>query len=41
MTAGQYIVISHNDALISEAKALYGVSMQENISKVVSLRNEE
>lgn len=34
----QYIVISHNDAMISKAKLLYGVSMNEhNVSKVVSL----
>jgi chromosome segregation protein len=35
----QYIVISHNDALISEADNLYGVSMdQDGISKVTSLK---
>ena len=35
----QYIVISHNDNLISEANQLYGVSMTENgISKVISLK---
>ncbi len=35
----QYIMISHNDMMISEADAIYGVSMQENgISKVVSLK---
>ncbi len=38
MTSGQYIIVTHNDALISEASALYGISMQENISKVISLR---
>ena len=38
MTSGQYIIITHNDALISEASTLYGVSMQENISKVISLK---
>ncbi len=38
MTSGQYIVVTHNDALISEATTLYGVSMQENISKVISLK---
>jgi len=38
MTSGQYIIITHNDALISEATTLYGVSMQENISKVISLK---
>lgn len=35
----QYIMISHNDAVISEADILYGVSMDEHgISKVVSLK---
>ncbi len=35
----QYIIISHNDGIISEATNLYGVSMDEySISKVVSLK---
>ncbi|NTV24114.1 MAG: AAA family ATPase, partial [Nanoarchaeota archaeon] len=35
----QYIVISHNDGVISEADNLYGVSMNEHgMSKVVSLK---
>jgi chromosome segregation protein len=35
----QYIVVSHNDSLISEADYLYGVSMDEfGTSKVVSLK---
>ncbi|MBS3123480.1 chromosome segregation protein SMC [Candidatus Woesearchaeota archaeon] len=34
----QYLVISHNDAIISEADTLYGVSMQEGVSKVTSVR---
>ena len=34
----QYIVISHNDSVISEADNLYGVSMQNGISKVTSLK---
>ncbi len=35
----QYIIISHNDGVITEADTLYGVSMSEhNISKVVSLK---
>ncbi len=34
----QYIMISHNDSIISKASKLYGVSMNEhNASKVVSL----
>ncbi|MFT7616142.1 MAG: chromosome segregation protein [Candidatus Woesearchaeota archaeon] len=36
----QYIVISHNDGLISSANTLYGVSMEQQagVSKVVSLK---
>ncbi|MEK6816061.1 MAG: hypothetical protein AABY09_00470, partial [Nanoarchaeota archaeon] len=34
----QYIVISHNESIITEADTIYGVSMQEGVSKVVSLR---
>ncbi|HIJ02586.1 TPA: chromosome segregation protein SMC, partial [Candidatus Woesearchaeota archaeon] len=35
----QYIIISHNDSVISEADTLYGVSMNEHgISKVTSLK---
>ena len=35
----QYIIISHNDSVISEADTLYGVSMNEfGISKVTTLR---
>jgi len=35
----QYLLISHNDALISEADNLYGISMNEHgISQVVSLK---
>ena len=37
MSTGQYIVVTHNDALISESSNLYGVSMQEGVSKVLSL----
>jgi chromosome segregation protein len=38
MLSGQYIVITHNDALITAATTLYGVSMQEGLSKVISLK---
>jgi chromosome segregation protein len=36
----QYIVISHNDAIISEGDILYGVSMnpEAGLSNVVSLK---
>ncbi|MEM4625258.1 MAG: chromosome segregation SMC family protein [Candidatus Pacearchaeota archaeon] len=35
--SGQYIIISHNDSIISEANVLYGVSMNQGISKIISL----
>ncbi|MFH1248559.1 MAG: chromosome segregation SMC family protein [archaeon] len=35
---GQYLVITHNDAVIGEATTLYGVTMQDGISRVLSLR---
>ena len=35
----QYLIMSHNDAVISEANSLYGISMNEHgISQVVSLK---
>ena len=35
----QYVIISHNDSVISESDNLYGVSMNElGISKTVSLK---
>jgi len=35
----QYVIISHNEGMISEADTLYGVTMDEsNMSKVVSLK---
>jgi len=39
-TKAQYVVISHNDAIISEADILYGVSMNQEagLSNVVSLK---
>lgn len=38
MGAGQYIIVTHNDALIMNSKFIYGVSMHEGISKVLSLK---
>jgi chromosome segregation protein len=38
MQKGQYIVITHNDEVITNATNLYGLSMHEGISKVISLR---
>jgi len=38
MKQGQYLMITHNDSIISESSSIiYGVSMQEGISKVLSL----
>jgi chromosome segregation protein len=38
MKSGQYVMITHNDSIISESSnVLYGVSMQEGISKILSL----
>lgn len=38
MRKGQYIVITHNDEIITNATNLYGVSMHDGVSKVVSLK---
>jgi chromosome segregation protein len=38
MQKGQYIVITHNDEIISNATNLYGVSMSEGVSKIISLK---
>ena len=38
MQRGQYIVITHNDEVISKATNLYGISMHDGISKIISLR---
>ena len=38
MKKGQYIVITHNDEVITRATNLYGVSMHDGISKIISLR---
>lgn len=38
-TNAQYIVISHNDSIISEADSLFGVTMNEDgVSKIVALK---
>ena len=35
----QYVMISHNDAMISEAEQIYGITMQQNgMSKIVSMK---
>jgi len=38
MQQGQYIVITHNDEIISNATTLYGVSMHDGLSKIISLK---
>lgn len=38
MRTGQYIIITHNDAIITESSLLYGVTMQEGISKILSMQ---
>jgi chromosome segregation protein len=38
MKSGQYIVVTHNDAIILDASVLYGVSMHEGVSKILSLK---
>ena len=38
MQKGQYIVITHNDEIITRATNLYGISMHDGISKIISLR---
>lgn len=41
MKGGQYLVITHNDAIIMNANVLYGVSMHEGVSKILSLEIKE
>ncbi|HTZ41905.1 MAG TPA: chromosome segregation SMC family protein, partial [Candidatus Omnitrophota bacterium] len=38
MEKGQYIVTSHNDDIILNANNLYGVSMTDGISKIISMK---
>ena len=38
MLSGQYIVVTHNDAVILNSQVLYGVSMHEGVSRILSLR---
>ena len=38
MRKGQYIVITHNDEVILNASNLYGISMHDGISKVISMK---
>lgn len=38
MGKGQYIAVTHNDEVILNANNLYGVSMSDGVSKIVSLK---
>jgi len=38
MKKGQYIIVTHNDEVIANSTNLYGVSMHDGISKIVSLK---
>ena len=38
MQKGQYIVITHNDEVIANSTNLYGISMHDGISKIISLK---
>ena len=38
MQKGQYIIITHNDEIILSANNLYGVSMHDGVSKIISMR---
>ena len=41
MRSGQYIVITHNDAIIMNSNVLYGVSMHDGVSKILSLKLDD
>ena len=36
--SGQYILVTHNDAIITDSNFLYGVTMHEGASKILSLK---
>ena len=38
MQKGQYIVITHNDEIITNADNIFGVSMHDGVSKIISLK---
>ena len=41
MKSGQYLVVTHNDAIILESNLVYGVSMHDGVSKILSLKVDE
>ncbi len=38
MQKGQYIIITHNDEIITNASNIYGMSMHDGVSKIVSMK---
>ncbi len=38
MQKGQYIVITHNDEVIANSTNLYGISMHDGVSRIISLK---
>ncbi|MBT4377087.1 chromosome segregation protein SMC [archaeon] len=38
MQQGQYIIITHNDEVITKATNLFGISMHDGVSKIISLK---
>ena len=38
MQKGQYIVITHNDEIITNATNIFGISMHDGVSKIISLK---
>lgn len=38
MQRGQYIIITHNDEIMESATSMYGVSMHDGISKIISMK---
>jgi len=41
MKTGQYVIVTHNDAIILDSNILYGVSMHDGVSKILSLKLED
>jgi chromosome segregation protein len=41
MKSGQYIIVTHNDAIILNSNVLYGVSMHDGVSKILSLKVQD
>ncbi|MCX8158985.1 MAG: chromosome segregation protein SMC [Candidatus Pacearchaeota archaeon] len=41
MQSGQYVVVTHNDAIIMNSNLLYGVTMHDDVSKILSIKLED